>query len=534
LGVLLRLLGRSQPIAVAPWTDDSIFRTISTLVDPASGKLARGDLPRLDEESQNDGGRIRWAPGALDGVFGHHGSRIENDTEVRKFAKLVDRVARSGDRGAIAEAYALLKNASVLALVDPVLQLLSEWRTPSNPHLAQFAFQLATQSRDRGPVKAGIALIGAMKLAEHQEVVITLGKHDEFTLFAAVALKNIFDDPTVPLWQLARYVDGWGRIQTVERLVPTNSAEIQQWLRTEGYKNSIMYEYLALTAAIHGHLREALERNAVPDEELVAAGEIIVAMIASDGGPGPGMNAYSDAAATCLAYLAHVSSAPPELGHLLAAGSILRYLSDDSRDVAERLKTGWSESAVANVLAQAKRLISRPGWVSLVQFHLESDEDHNYYRATQAAQEIGLDPFEWHWRRLQARRLDSSAWHMTMQSASADRIDQILDFAEIAIPLAEIATGPGNELGLGKEFEAHSCLDYVLQGLRRFPGKGSSLVVAGLRSPVVRNRNLALNALEKWERPFRDPTIVDVLTRASREEVDKEVAARIVVLLGGS
>jgi len=76
-----------------------------------------------------------------------------------------------------AEAYAMLKDESVLSLIDTVIQLLSEWSSPAEPYLSEFALRLATRSRDRGPVKAGIALLGAMRLAKHEAVVTALGMH---------------------------------------------------------------------------------------------------------------------------------------------------------------------------------------------------------------------------------------------------------------------------------------------------------------------------------------------------------------------
>ena len=107
-------------------------------------------------------------------------------------------------------------------------------------------------------MKLGIALLGVMAIKKHESIIQTLGKHDEFTLYAAVALSNMFEDPSKPMWELAKSVDGWGRIQVVERLVPTDDEEIQRWLRLEGFRNSVMYEYLAHPAAVHGRLCEAL------------------------------------------------------------------------------------------------------------------------------------------------------------------------------------------------------------------------------------------------------------------------------------
>jgi hypothetical protein len=68
------------------------------------------------------------------------------------------------------------------------------------------------------------------------------------------------------------------------------------------------------------------------------------------------------------------------------------------------------------------------------------------------------------------------------------------------ISLASIATGASNELGLGRGFEERSRLGSILQELRRFPGRGATLIETGLKSPVVRNRNMAVAALAVWPR----------------------------------
>lgn len=64
-------------------------------------------------------------------------------------------------------------------------------------------------------------------------------------------------------------------------------------------------------------------------------------------------------------------------------------------------------------------------------------------------------------------------------------VSLVNQFAEETLPLQEIASGPADSLGLGPEFRHHSALGFVLQDLRRFPGKGWPLIRAGLQSPVV-------------------------------------------------
>ena len=65
-----------------------------------------------------------------------------------------------------------------------------------------------------------------------------------------------------------------------------------------------------------------------------------------------------------------------------------------------------------------------------------------------------------------------SALDEALASGDADRIDEVLAFAEGHIDLGRIASGAGHEIGLGREYEHHGCLDAILQELGRFPGRG--------------------------------------------------------------
>lgn len=108
-----------------------------------------------------------------------------------------------------------------------------------------------------------------------------------------------------------------------------------------------------------------------------------------------------------------------------------------------------------------------------------------------------------------------------------------MEFAEANIDLSRIATGPGDELGLSRGFEPHSCLDYVLQELRRFPGRGTRLTEVGLRSPVVRNRNMAVAALAAWSRAEWPGGLAESLERAARCEPKEDVRDRMEKPLRG-
>jgi hypothetical protein len=129
------------------------------------------------------------------------------------------------------------------------------------------------------------------------------------------------------------------------------------------------------------------------------------------------------------------------------------------------------------------------------------------------------------------RPLDERAWQDLTAQADELTIDDVVDAAAESLPLAEIATGPASALATSPEYRAHACLDCVLSALARWPGRGWPLIRAGLSSPVVRNRNLSLSALERWGRPSWPPDAERRLEQAAGREPEVEVKRRIEALL---
>lgn len=164
---------------------------------------------------------------------------------------------------------------------------------------------------------------------------------------------------------------------------------------------------------------------------------------------------------------------------------------------------------------------------------MSSEDELEFAHADQAAKALGIDTWDIHWRRLKEKPADPGRWYHVMALCQDDRIEKVVEFAEANLNLAGIATGAADELGLGRGFEQHSCLDYVLQELRRFPGRGVMLIEAGLKSPVVRNRNMAVAALAGWSRGEWSSGLESSLEQAAGCEPDENVRERMQKALRG-
>jgi hypothetical protein len=520
-----------QPEAM-PWDEHpSIYEHVQSHIDPAKCGLTDGGETLPDEERLSAGSQIRWAAGAMDGVATHHMGAAETDEQVKATVNLVLAYCDQPTAKNKHAIYQHIIDQSIVSIIDSVLEGLVSQESINHDRLYELARSFVTEATDREPVKFGLAVLGLYEHSDHVELFQTLGRHDEFTLYCAVALTNSSDDPEVALWELAQSVDGWGRIHVVERLAETERPEIKQWLLREGYRNSIMYEYLAYTCATAGGLLAALSEDEVDRELLTSAGEIIQALIS--GGPAEDIDSYDDGASVVEMLVGHMEDSTETLADFLVLNSFRSFLQDDEADWDSRAERGWTDDRRAALEATCTEIISRPDWVEKVHRALNSQDELEFHEGEQAAKVLAIDTWDHHWRRLQEKPSDSGRWYYVMAIVDEARLPQVMEFAEKSIDLTQIATGPENEMGLGPDFEPHTCLDYVLQELRRFPGHGTVFIEAGLKSPVVRNRNMAIAALSEWDQSnWPGSTLAALKSAAAMEPID-DVRERMTKVLQG-
>lgn len=492
--------------------------------DDRPGLLDGGEA--LPDEVEQDGA-IRWAPGALDGVSSHHIGLAESDTAQVDGIVSALVAAGSGKRRARAQLYELAKDAFSVDLADPLLERIRALSMPLEL-IQSSARWLVTQARHRGPVKLGIILLGLGHTPQDSADLKALGRHEEFTMFVSVALANNTDDPESVLFEEAKSVDGWGRIDAVERLADTDNPQIRDWIFRHGFRNQIMYEYLAYIAATTGDLVGHLRDN--PDDEaLDAACDIVSALIS--GGPARDIHDYADAAEAVELLLIVLADRASKLSHFLVADEIEHYL-DQAGGEGEPAASGWSERARRTARALAGQIKAQPQFSRLAAQGLLAEDDVQFHQAATVARLLGQDTLPAHLRRLEADPL-SHSWWGAMRLADEERISEIVSLAERILPLDDVATGPGTSNGLGLQWRAHQALDFIVQDLAAFPGHGWALIQASLRSPVIRNRNMAINALFGWGREHWPPDAQAVIERAYADEPDADVSDRLGRLLRG-
>ncbi len=324
-------------------------------------------------------------------------------------------------------------------------------------------------------------------------------------------------------------------MQLVERLArrADDRPDLRAWLLRQGCANDIMPEYLAHSCAVGGHLIVALSEEVVDDELLDGACLIVRALVC--GGPAADIDDYPDGVLAVRSLVAHLEERCDALARLDTVRRVRDWLDSPGtpdRDVwAERAEPGWTESVRADLLAVCGEILRRPGWADVVRAAYQSADANEEHRAWFMAEAVGVDLWDATFAKLVAKPLESHLYWRLMRADDQARLGRVVAFAEASLPLAEIATGPADELGLGPAFQAHGCLGTLLQEMKRDGVYGPVLVAAGLRSPVVRNRNMAINALEGRQVGEWGEDVVRAVERAVVEEPRDDVRERLVGLV---
>ncbi|MCD1261421.1 limonene hydroxylase [Paenibacillus athensensis] len=489
----------------------------------AQGENVDGSLP--DDGEYWAGSRIRWVAGGLDGAMSRQARPGRAANGLEEWVQLL--VKLTGKRGQAARKtlYAKLIATDLGDVIDELLGQVREHPRIRPQVLYREALWLAETGAHRQAVKFGLALLGLFRNEQVKELLMMLGRHDEFTLYAAVAMLNGMDAGNEALWELAQHVHGWGKIHLVERLEPTRP-EMAAWLLRHGCRNTIMPEYSAYACASKGDLRQALAAERIDAELLEGATDILGALMA--GGPAENIDDYAHAP-QALADFVRLAGAMPASGvkQLLLLLEIGEFCAGDAESWALRLRAVWTERQRCELEAACRAVIADKRWEPKVLEAVRSGDADEFLYGAMCAGKLGIDIWELLFGQLEADPLQERHYMLLGQSADPVRLRRLIAFAEERLPLERIANGPAQESGLGREHAAHRCLDNLLLVAERLEGLGTRLVVAGLNSPVVSNRNKALQVLESWDVTMWGLQLAAALARLAENEPNAAVKQRI-------
>ena len=510
-----------------------LYEFIKSHIDPATGALSADATLLPDEPGARRFSRLRWVPGALEGLGTRHmhwdGS--ENASRATRLLELIE----DGNDAAEPGLYDLLRTDDVVTFYSDTLDLASARIRDPEPVLHDLARRLVTQSRDRGPVKFGIAMLGAIGDPHDLPLVQRMALHDEFGLYAAEAIGEIAPDPQGALFDMARKVTGWGRVEAVTKMVATSDPALRRWLLTEGFRNTITPQYLAYQCVTIAKLADALADALASSHAgskadlplLVGAADLIQTLIKP--GPGPGIDRYSDAAPAAESFLHLIQKRHDSVSFFLAADALRDYATAYKASADDEAK--WTPEQQHEVADLASRIAADSSWKRHVTAAILNDNT-DLNAAETAAQKLKIETFELHVKRLEKNPSNPTRWTLAFASADPARAARLVDIAQHTFGNRFSEIDPRINTTDSNERRAADTLEAVLKGVAGYPGSGLRLVESSLGDGDDRVRRAAVETLIRWGGPYlRDPSVRTALNTAARGEADEALKARMVALL---
>lgn len=513
-GAELTPTGRVPPFQPAvPESSPSLYEYIQLHRDSQTGRLARDAMTLPDEPAARRFSRLRWMPGSLEGLGTRH-MQWDGSAKAAQTVSLLEQIA-AGHQSAEAALYELLRADDVVTFYNDALDYASARIADAEPRLHDLARRLATQSRDRGPVKFGIAMLGSMGDESDLEIVRTLALHDEFGLYAAGAIAELAPQRQQALYEMAQKLDGWGRVEAVTLMTATPDAKLRRWLLTEGFRNDVTAQYLAYHCATIADLAGAMAdpANAKDIEFLTGVSDLIQSLIKP--GPSRDSQTYERIPEVAISYLQDVQGKRDSIGFLLTAKVLSEYANTAS----------WTADEKASVKKLAAPIIADKSWRRRVIAAL-SDDHGDLEQAEVAAMKLNIATFDVHVKRLARNGAVADRWRLAFSAADPRQVASLVDVAEKTFR-PRFARGT-----VGRANTSDAALEAVLQGVARYPGTGMPIVDASLLdiSPVV--RRAAVETLVRWGGNYlRSTSVRAALSAAADGETDEALKARMVALL---
>ncbi len=378
-----------------------------------------GSVGLPDCEQFNKRGSLTYVSGAMDSLFGSGDGDDLKQSASKVYSALKSFLKRPTENG-LAAVYSVLTEVRALNYVNDLMDFVASGEL-DRAKLQDLARWLCETAPDREVVKTAIALLGMCRNPENVEIFRAFGRHDEFAMFTSVALINSLPDPELEIWQSAKNLDGWGKINAVERLASTTNPEIKAWLLRDGCANSIMNEYLAYICAKTGGLLNAL-KSPVPDEALLVGSADIIEALIEVGGPAQDIFDYDDGSEVMWLFVEHLTRRPLSLRLCRILTGILTFVQDDQAEW-DRQK-GWSSNERQQIAASAGQALDKENLAERIAPELEGDDERTFYFAINIAKYLGMDVWATYFER---QTQGKASWYYLMQTDDPCRIDRVLD-----------------------------------------------------------------------------------------------------------
>lgn len=313
---------------------------------------ALGALP--DDEYIYEENQLKMAPGLAD--------QLVRDTTTpfytKKLVALFEEQAKNPTTKTRKKTYEKILEERFVSYGQELIDKLQETKIAAEL-LEREALWLIDNAAHRDVVKFAVVVLALTNAEAHKDLLMTIAQHEEFTTYVIFTLNNGTKNANEHIWTLAKSLKGWGKIEAVTSL-QANSPEVKHWLLTEGCKNDVMNDYLALTCAVNGELDVALHEENISKQLYDGAAVIISGLLGEAGNRK--MDDYAYAGAVLSRFVIHAQTHCQTLADLHVLIEINDYMEVDEAVWEERYAEQWRPYERVTIQEHLQDILNNPEW----------------------------------------------------------------------------------------------------------------------------------------------------------------------------
>lgn len=367
------------------------------------------------------------------------------------------------------------------------------------------ALWLLEHATHREVVKFAITMLGFTKCEAHKEKLKTIALHEEFTGVVLFALRNGATGANDFAFQLAKKLQGWGRVAALDFL-EGNTSEVKTWLLTEGYKTTVAPTFVAMLCIEKGKLDVTLHEKEITSELFDGASGLITNMLNYSY---ERFDMYEYAGQVLMRFTQHAKTHAKTLKHLDTLLHITVYMDRDETEWQELYGFGWKPHERHAVNATiAEIFAAQPLKAEALQtVHSDVEDDE---AALEVAAYYGEDVTEVVLQKLEKKPLHLHYYAVILNSEKPEQVERLTNFIEQRVDFKALTD------------QEHQAIQFVVSNLHDFEGVGQELLVNCLHG----NEDLqyqALMAIEDWSKAVFTPQLTKAVETVAAESTIKEI-----------
>lgn len=467
----------------------------------AHGKVIDADLPDdLDYGYDEDGQKL--APGWTDRLFADFVTAEYAKMLFDLFMKQVKNPTKKNRKAA----YEKISGVRVIKYYTELMEFYKQAEKVEE-HVQQEALWMLEHAAHREVVKFALVMLGSTNCEAYKERLQTIALHEEFTGFASFALKNGTRNGNNYIWQLAKTVKGWGKIDALKFLEP-ETEEIRLWFLTEGTKNDILNSHSSVVCAEKGRLDTTLNEREISRQLFIGATEIIEGLLSEEGYMP--IYGYDFAGQVFMRYVYHAKVHCQEPADFYMLARISDYMNEDEIEWDNRYRMNWTPRERHATEELLREIVRNSKWVRWA-FQVLQAEEPDISQALAIAEICKGDfqPLLFDKLQKEPNRIE---YHRALAGMNERQVmEALLAFTDRFASLDDLTD------------EEKETVIVLVRALGRFVGMGLPFIERNLRSADTSLQHIALTTLSKQDKIYwHTPEIAEAVKTVAKASKDRE------------